>query len=194
MWQIKFSSVQSLIDVQFFVTPWPAAHQDSLSFTISRSLVKLMSIDSVMLSNHLLALQGALKSLLQHHILKASILWCSAFFMVQLWLLHMTTGSITDLTIQAFVGKVMSILSPSICHEVMGPDAMILIFWMSTFKPSFSLYSFTFINRLLSSSLLSAIRVMSSVNLRLLLFLPESWYLLELHPAQHFTWCTLHRN
>ena len=66
-----------------------------------------------------------------------------------------------------------SILSPSICHEVMGPDAMILVFWMLSFKPAFSLFSFTFIKRLFSSSLLSAIRVeMSSAYLRLLLFLP----------------------
>ena len=59
-----------------------------------------------------------------------------------------------------------SIVSPSICHEVMGQDAMILVFWMLSFKPTFSL-SFTFIKRLFSSSL-SAIRVMSSAYLRLL--------------------------
>ena len=49
-------------------------------------------------------------------------------------------------------------ISPSICHEVMGPDAMILVFWMLSFKPTFSLSSFTFIKRLFSTSLLSAIR------------------------------------
>ena len=65
----------------------------------------------------------------------------------------------------------VSIVSPSICHEVMGPDAMIFVFWMLSFKPTFSLSSFTFIKRLFSS-LLSAIRVMSSVYLRLLVFLP----------------------
>ena len=59
--------------------------------------------------------------------------------------------------------------SPSICHEVMGPDAMILVFWMLSFKPTFSLSSFTFIKRLLSSSSLSAIRVVSSAYLRLLI-------------------------
>ena len=53
-------------------------------------------------------------------------------------------------------------VSPSICHEVMGPDAMILVFWMLSFKPTFSLSSFTFIRRLSSSSSLSAIRVLSS--------------------------------
>ena len=62
-------------------------------------------------------------------------------------------------------------VSPSICHEVMGPDAMILFFWMLSFKPIFSLSSFTFIKRLFSSSSLFAIRVVSSAYLRLLIFL-----------------------
>ena len=66
----------------------------------------------------------------------------------------------------------VSILSPSICHEVMGPDVMILVFWRLSFKPAFSLSSFTFIKRHFSSSLLSAIRVVSSAYLRLLIFLP----------------------
>ena len=61
--------------------------------------------------------------------------------------------------------------SPSISHEVMGPDAMIFIFWMLNFKPIFSLSTFTVIKRLLSSSLLSAIRVVSSAYLRLLILL-----------------------
>ena len=62
--------------------------------------------------------------------------------------------------------------SPSICHEVMGPDAMILVFWMLSFKPAFSLSSFTLIKRLVSFSSLSAARVVSSAYLRLLIFLP----------------------
>ena len=66
----------------------------------------------------------------------------------------------------------VSIVSPSICHKVMGPDAMIFVFWMLSFKPTFSLSSFTFIRRLFSSSLLSSIRVVSSAYLRLLIFLP----------------------
>jgi len=65
----------------------------------------------------------------------------------------------------------VSIVSPSICQEVMGPDAMILVFWMLIFKPAFPLSSFTFIKRLFSSSSLSAIRVVSSMYLRLLIFL-----------------------
>ena len=64
----------------------------------------------------------------------------------------------------------VSTVSPSISHEVMGPDAMILVFRMLSFKPTFSLSSFTFIKRLFSSSSLSAIRVVSSANVRLLIF------------------------
>ena len=120
----------------------------------------------------LLAVQGTLKSLLQHHSSKASILWHTVFFMIQLSHPYMTTGKTMVLTRWTFVGKVMSLLfnrlsrlviaflprskrlliswlqspstvilepkkiksitvsivSPSICHEVMGPDAMILVF------------------------------------------------------------------
>ena len=63
----------------------------------------------------------------------------------------------------------LSIISPFDCHEVMGPDATILIFWMLSFKPAFSLYSFTFIKRFFSPSSLSAISVVSSEYLRLLI-------------------------
>ena len=65
----------------------------------------------------------------------------------------------------------VSIVSPSICHEMMGQDAMVLVFWILSFKPTFSLFCFTFIKRLFSSSLLSAIRVVSSAYLWLLIFL-----------------------
>ena len=65
----------------------------------------------------------------------------------------------------------VSIVSPSICHEVTGPDAMSFVLWMYSFKPVFSVSSFTFIKRLFSSSLLFAIRVVSSAYLRLLIFL-----------------------
>ena len=117
----------------------------------------------------LLAVQGTLKSLLQHHSSKASVLRGSAFFIVQLSHPYMTTGKTIALTRRTFVGKVVSLLynmlsmlvitflprskrllisllqspsavileppkiksdtvSPSICHEVMGPDAMIFVF------------------------------------------------------------------
>ena len=164
----------------------------------------------------LLAVQGTLKSLLQHHSSKASVLWRSAFFIVQLSHPYMTTGKTKALTRRTFVSKVISLLfnmlsrlvitflprikhlliswlqslsavileprkiksatlstvSPSICHEVMEPDAMILVFWMLSFKPTFSLSSFIFIKRLFSSRSLFARRVVSSAYLRLLIFLP----------------------
>ena len=66
----------------------------------------------------------------------------------------------------------VSTVSPSIFHGVMGPDAMILVFWMLSFKPVFSLSSFTFIKRLFSFSSLSVVRVVSSAYLKLLIFLP----------------------
>ena len=131
----------------------------------------------------LLAVQGTLKSLIQHHSSKASVLWHSAFFTVQLSHPYMTTGKTIALTRQTFVGKVMSLLfnklsrfliaflprskclliswlkspsavilepkkiksltvsivSPCICHEVTGLEAMIFVFWMVSFKPAFSL-------------------------------------------------------
>ena len=80
----------------------------------------------------------------------------------------------------------VSIVSPSICHEVMGPDAIILVFQMLSLKPAFSLSSFTFIKWLLSSSSLSAIRVVSSVYLRLLIFVPAIRFQLVLHPSPAF--------
>ena len=67
--------------------------------------------------------------------------------------------------------------SPSVCNEVMGLDVMIIVLWMLSYKSTFSLPSFTFIKRLFGSSSLSAIRMLSSVYLRLLIFLP---------------WCALH--
>ena len=85
----------------------------------------------------------------------------------------------------------VSIFSPSVCHEVMGQDAMILIFRMLSFKAEFSLSSFTFIKKLFSSSLLSIIRVVSSAYLRLLIFLWQFWFWLMVNPAEHFA-CTLH--
>ena len=84
----------------------------------------------------------------------------------------------------------VSTVSPSICHKVMGLDAMTFVFWILSFKPAFSLSSFTFIKRLFSSSL-SAVRVVSSAYLRLLIFPWQSWFLLVLHLARHFVWCSL---
>ena len=85
----------------------------------------------------------------------------------------------------------VSIVSPSICHEMMGPDAMIIIFWMLSFKPSCSLSALTFFKKFFTSSSLSVIRVMSSGYLRLLIFLPAILILACVHPSWHFSWCTL---
>ena len=144
----------------------------SFSFSISPSIEHPGLISFRMDWLDLLAVQRTLKSLLQHHSSKASVLWCSAFFTVQLSYPYTTTGKTIALTRRTFVGKVMSLLFnmlsrlvitfllrneclliswlqspsavileppkiksdtvstvyPSICHEVMGPDAMILVF------------------------------------------------------------------
>ena len=85
---------------------------------------------------------------------------------------------------QKIKSATVSTVSPSISHEVMGLDAMIFIFWMLSFKPTFSLYTFTFIKRLFSSSSLSAIRVVSSAYLRLWYFSWQSWFqLVQSSPA-----------
>ena len=87
----------------------------------------------------------------------------------------------------------VSFVSPSTCHEVMGLDAMIFMFWMLYFKTALSLFSFTFIKRLFSSSLLSAIRVVSHLHIwGYWYFSLQPWFQLVLHPAQHFSWCTLY--
>ena len=185
----------------------------------------------------LLAVQGTLKSLLQHHSSKASILQRSAFFTVQCSHPYITTGKTIALARWTFVGKVISLLlnmlsrlvitflprskrlltswlrsptavileppkinsdtvstvSPSISHEVMGLDAMILVFWMLlSFKPTFSLSTFTFSKRLFSSSSLSAIRVVSSAYLRLLIFLPAILIPLCASSSPVLSWCILH--
>ena len=190
---------------------WPKYWSYSFGITPSNEHPGLISFRMDWLD--LLAVQGTLKSLLQHHSSKASILWRSAFFTVQLSHPYMTTGKTRALTRRTFVGKVISLLlnipsrlvitffprskrlltswlqspsavilehpkiksdtvSPSICHEAMEPDAMIFIYGMLSFKPAFSLSSFTFIKRLFSSCSLSAIRVVSSAYLKLLIFVP----------------------
>ena len=73
----------------------------------------------------------------------------------------------------------------------MGPDALILVFWMLSFKPTFSLSSFTFIKRLFSSSSLSAIGWYHLHIWGYWYFSQKSWFQLVLPPAQHFSWCTL---
>ena len=195
MWNLflflGFSSVtQSCLTL---VTPWTAACQDSLSIANSLSLLKLMSIELVMSSNHLilccplllplsifpsikmfsnesvhpirwpkywifsfsispsneysrlisfrmgwfyfLAVHGTLKSLLQHHSSEASILPCSAFFMVQLSHPYMTTGKTISLTRWTFVGKATSLLFNILLRFVMAflpRHKRLLISWLQS--------------------------------------------------------------
>ena len=86
----------------------------------------------------------------------------------------------------------ISIVSPSICHEMMGPDAMILSFLTVEFRLAFSLSSFTFFKRLFSYSLLSAIKVVSLHIWGYWYFSQQSWFQLVIHPDWHFARCTLH--
>ena len=87
----------------------------------------------------------------------------------------------------------VSTFSPFICHEVMGLDARILVFWMLRFKPAFSFSSFTLIKRFFSCSSLSAVRVVASALMRLL-FLLAILIALVSHQAQHIAWCTLQKS
>ena len=170
-----FPSIRVFSNKSVLCIMWPKYW--SFTFSISHSNEYLGLISFRMDWLDLLAVQGTLKSLLQHHSSKASILQSSAFFMVQLSHPYMTTGKTIALTRQTFVGKVMSLLfnklsrlvitflprskcllilwvqppstmilgrkkiksvtvsivSPSIYHEVMGPDVMILEFLMLSF-------------------------------------------------------------
>ena len=185
----QFSSVQSLSRVRLFATPWIAACQASLSITNSWSSLRLMSIESVMPSNHLilcrpllllppippsinestlcmrwpkywsfnfsispskeipglisfrmdwldlLAVQGTLKSLLQHHSSKASIHGRSAFFTVQLSHPYMTSGKSIGLTRWTFVDKVMSLLLNTLSRLVvtfLPRSNRLLISWLQS--------------------------------------------------------------
>ena len=92
---------------QFFTT-WPKYCNFSFSISPSNEYSGMISFRLDWLDFH--AVQGTLKSLLQHHSSKTSILWCSAFFIVQLLHPYMTTGKTIALTRRAFVGKVMSLL------------------------------------------------------------------------------------
>ena len=132
-----FSSVQSLSCVRLFATAWTAACQASLFFTISQSFLKLMSIESVISFRidwfDFLAVQRSLKSLLQHHSLKASILWLLAFFMVQLSHPYLAYGKTIALAIQTFVSKVMSLIFNTLSRFVIAflpRNKCLLISWL----------------------------------------------------------------
>ena len=96
----------------------------------------------------------------------------------------------SDFGAQKIKSDTVSTVSPSISYEVMGPDAMIFIFWILSFKPTFSLSSFTFIKSFFSSTSLSAIRAVSSAYLSLLIFLPENLIsaCASSNPAFHMTY------
>ena len=100
------------------------------------------------------------------------------------WLQSPSTVTLEPLKIKSVT---VSSVAPSICHEVIGPDAMILVFSMWSFKPTFSLSSLTFVKRPCSSSP-SAKRLVLSTYLRLLIFFPEILIQLVLPPAQRFSW------
>ena len=101
-----FPSIRVFSNESVLCIRWPKYWRFSFSISPSNEYSGLISFRIDCLD--LLAVQGALKSLLQHHSSKASILWCSAFFMVQLSYPYMTTGKTIALTRQTFVGKVMS--------------------------------------------------------------------------------------
>ena len=133
---------------------WPKYWSFSFSFSHSNEYSGLISFRIDWLD--ILAVQVCLKSLLQHHILKGLVLWCSNFFMVQFLPLYKTTGKTIALTIWTFVNHFMAAVnihsdfgaqenkichcfpfSPSICHEVMGLDVMILGFFNIELQASF---------------------------------------------------------
>ena len=107
----------------------------SFSFSISPSNEYSGLISFRMDWLNLLTVQGTLKSLLQHHSSKASILWCSAFFIIQLSHPYMTTGKIITLTRQTFVGKVMSLLFNMLSRLVIAflpRSKRLLISWLQS--------------------------------------------------------------
>ena len=177
---LLFPSIRVFSNKSVLCIRWPKYWSFSFSISPSNEYSGLIFFRVDFLD--LLAVQESLKSLLQHQCSKASILWCSAFFIVQLSQPYMTTGKTIGLTRWNLVGKVLSLLfnmlsrfviaflprskcllvswlkspssvilepkkiksvtvSPSIYHEVMGLDAMIFVFWMLSFKPTFSFSS-----------------------------------------------------
>ena len=103
-----FPSIRIFSNESFLFIKWPKYWRFSFSISPSNEYSGLISFTMDWLD--LLAVQGTLKSLLQHHSSKAPILWCSAFFIVQLSHPYMATGKTTALTRQTFAGKVMSLL------------------------------------------------------------------------------------
>ena len=110
-------------------------------------------------------------------------------YLLILWLQSPSAVILEPLKIKSLT---ISVVYPSLCHELMGPDATILVFWMLSFKPSFSCSSFSFIKRLFSSSSLSARWVVSFAYLRLFIFLPANLFqaCVSSSPAFHMIFST----
>ena len=113
-----FSSIRVFSNELTVHIMWPNYWSFSFSISSSNEYSELISLRIDWFD--LLAVHGTLKSLLQHHSLKASILWCSAFFMVQFSHLYMTTGKTVALTMWTFVSKAMSLLFNILCRLVIG--------------------------------------------------------------------------
>ena len=127
----NFSRHQGLSSESVLCIMWPKNWSFSFSISPSNEYSGLISFRMDWLD--LLAVQGTLKHLLQHHSSKASILWCSAFFMVQLSHPYMTTGKTIALTRQTFVGKIMSLLFNMLSRPVIAflPSSKhLLISWL----------------------------------------------------------------
>ena len=189
-----FPSIRVISNESVLGIRWPKYW--SLSFSISPSNEYSGLISFRMDWLDLLAVQGTLKSLLQHHSSKASILRHCAFFIVQLSHPYMTTGKTVALTRWTFVGKVMSLLlnmlSRLVITFLLRSNCLLISLQQSPFAVILEppkIKSFTFIKRLCHSSSLCAIRVVSSAYLRLLIFLSAILSHLMIHPGQHDVLC-----
>ena len=203
-----FSSIRVFSNESVLCIRWPKYWSFSFSISPSNEYSGLISFRMDWLDP--LVVQGTLKSLPQHHSSKASILCVQLSLQakshIHTWLLKKTIALLprskhllilwlqSPSSVILEPPKIVShcFVSPSVCPEVMGPDAMILVFWMLHFKPTVSLSSFTFIKKLLSSSSLSAIGWWHLHIWGYWYFSRQSWFQLVLLPAQRFSWCTLH--
>jgi len=128
-----FPSIRAFSNESILQIRWPKYWSFSFSISPSNEYSELISIRMDWLD--LPAIQGTLKSLLHHHSSKPSILWCSAFFIVQLSHLYMTTGKTIPLTRQTFVGKVMSLLFNMLSKFVIAflpRSKCLLISWLQS--------------------------------------------------------------
>ena len=133
-----FPSIRVLSNESVLRIRWPKYWRFSCSISPSNEYSGLISYRMDWLDLH--AVQGTLKSFLQHHSLKISILWCSAFFMIQLSNPYMTTGKTIALTRLTFIGKVMSLLFnmlPSFVIAFLPRSKGLLISWLPSLSSDF---------------------------------------------------------